>query len=588
MLLLNKTLWKMAKELWGWIAVIAALKFVVLIGTAAFAKVISGFLGDFGSPALTPGLAIRAAFAAFLTAVVILAAELLTGEAESRCGAKARQSLRTQIFSKVLDLDVGNIEKIGAVSAITSSASGVEAMQIYYGQYLPGLLYSIAAPIYLFFQIREASLPSAALLFVVSFFLLPVNNIFRKHIERLKTQYWESLEDLTGYYMESVQGLTTFKLYRQDGERRAVLEEKSKSFGDKTMDMMRVNFLSFLLTDGLIYGAVTGSLFIAARQIAAGSLDFSGGVMTLMLSFSFFGSVRQLMNVTHTALAGVAAAERVSELLSIESERPYNPALSVERTPYDGIRMENVSFSYEGREHTLTDISLDIARGRVTALAGLSGCGKSTTASLLMRFMDVNKGRILLNGKEYTSFLPEELRKQVIIVPQTVSLFSGTVADNLRIAAPDASDKELLDALGEVRLSKWIEESPKGLLTEVGDAGGRLSGGQKQKIGIARALLCRAEYIIFDEATSSVDRESEEEIWDCIRRLAKLRTLIIISHRLSTIAQADCIYVLSGGRLVQRGTHSALMAEGGLYKELVDEQARLEGRREDLENVGKA
>ena len=207
----------------------------------------------------------------------MLCAELLTGEAEYRCTAKARQVLRTGIFSKVLELDVGNIEKIGPVSAITSSVDGVESMQIYYSKYLPGLLYSLIAPVYLFFQLREVSLIPALLLFVISFILLPVNNVFRKHIEVLKTEYWNSLEDLTGYYLESVQGLTTLKLFGRDEDRTRVLAAKSTQFNNKIMDVMKVNFSSFLLTDGLIYGGVAAAACVAAKQVLSGKISFSDG-----------------------------------------------------------------------------------------------------------------------------------------------------------------------------------------------------------------------------------------------------------------------------------------------------------------------
>ena len=182
MLLLNRTLLHMAKGLWRWIFLITALKLAVLAGLAAFAGIISGFLGNIASPAMTVSDAGRAVLSALLTAAAMLLLELLTGEAEYRCTAKARQTLRTGIFSKVLELDVGNIEKIGPVSAITSSVDGVESMQVYYSQYLPGLLYSLIAPVYLFFQLREVSLIPAVLLFAVSVLLLPVNNIFRRHI----------------------------------------------------------------------------------------------------------------------------------------------------------------------------------------------------------------------------------------------------------------------------------------------------------------------------------------------------------------------------------------------------------------------
>lgn len=581
MLLLNRTLIKMAKGLWGWIVGIAALKMVTLMGTAAFARIISGYLGNVDSPSLSWQQARSAIFSAFVAALAMLLAELLTGEAEYRCTAKARQSLRTQIFSKVLELDVGNVEKIGPVSAITSSVDGVEAMQIYYSKYLPGLLYCLCAPIYLFFQMRTASLPVAAMLFVISMGLMPLNNVFRKHIEKLKTEYWSSMEDLTGYYLESVQGLTTLKLYGQDERRTAVLKEKSFAFNRKIMEVMRVNFSSFLLTDGLIYGSVVAATAIVGSQLALGRVTFSAALMVLLLSFGFFGSVRQLMNATHSALAGVSAAEKVSTLLQIDTTRPYDPKAPREPNAFDGIRLENVSYSYEGRKSALRNVSLTVPRGKITALVGLSGCGKSTVAGLLMRFFDPATGKITMEGQDYISFTPEELRRRIIMVPQSVSLFSGTLAENLRIAAPQATDEELWEALEQVRLKDWALAQPAGLETDVGDGGGKLSGGQRQKIGIARALLCQAEYIIFDEATSSVDIESEQEIWSCMDELAATRTLIIISHRLSTIRGADVIYVLAGGQIAQQGDHHQLMERQGLYRQLVEEQAALEKMGEE-------
>lgn len=582
MLLMNRTLLRMAKGLWGWIFAITLLKLVTLAGTAGFARILSGFLGNLSSPHMTAVQAGSAILSALIMALVMLGSELLTGEAEYRCTAKARTRFRADIFTKVLDLDVGNIEKIGPVSAITSSVDGIESMTVYYSKYLPGLLYCLIAPFYMFFQLRSASPAVAVVLLVISFILMPVNNLFRKHIENLKGEYWSSLEDMTGYYLENVQGLTTLKLYGQDELRTDGLCEKAYHFNSKIMAVMKVNFSSFLLTDGLIYTSVILALAMAGWQLAAGTIDFSATLMILMLSFSFFGSVRSLMNATHSALAGVSAADKAEKLMEIDTNRPYDPNLPKEKNAFDGIRMEHVSFSYTGRCAALKDISIDIPRGKVVALAGLSGCGKSTVASLLMRFSDLDSGRILLEGRDYTSLDPESLRKRIIMVPQFVTIFSGTIADNLRLAAPNATEQEMLDALKDVHLLDWVISQPDGLDTNVGDAGGKLSGGQRQKIGIARALLCRAEYIIFDESTSSVDMVSEQEIWNCIRKLSLTRTLVIISHRLSSIENADHIYVLDGGTIAEHGIHADLMSNNGLYHRLVEEQSALEEHGETL------
>jgi len=246
---------------------------------------------------------------------------------------------------------------------------------------------------------------------------------------------------------------------------------------------------------------------------------------------------------------------------------------------FSGIRLRNICFSYTGRKDVLKGIDLDIERGKVTALVGRSGCGKSTVAGLLMRFFDPavqGESSITIDGVDYRCFSPEDLRKQISMVPQQVGIFSGTIAENLRVAKPDASDEELWDVLDQARLKDWAVSQSEGLNIDVGDGGVKLSGGQRQKIGIARVLLSPAPYLIFDEATSSVDVGSEQDIWACIAGLARTRTLIIISHRLSTIKNADTIYVVENGRMAEKGNHAELLEQGKIYKELVREQEVLE------------
>ena len=577
MLFINKTLMKLAKGLWGWIFAITGLKLITLVGITLFAEVISGFLGNITSPGLTVDTAGTAIGTAFLAAMITLAAELARGEAEFRCSAKTRTGVRKKIFEKILELDAGNIEKIGPVSAITSSVDGAEALQIYYCQYLPGLIYCFIAPFYLFVQLKDISLSAAVLLFLIAIALLPLNNVFRQKIEKLKTQYWDSMEDLTGYYLESVQGLTTFKLFKQDENREKVLSGKATDFNNRVMSFMKVNFTAMVLTNTMIYGGITAAVILSGIMLAKGSISLSSALMILLLSYGFFDSFKSLMSVSHTAMSGVAAAEKIEKLLAMDTTRPYSPSIPKQANAFDGIQLEHIFYSYSGRKISLQDINISIPKGKITALCGLSGCGKSTVAGLLMRFFDPSSGKISLEGRNYISFTPEQLRQNIIMVPQTVSIFSGTVAQNLRMAKKDASDEELLEVLDKVRLKEWIENQPDGLNTDVGDAGGKLSGGQRQKIGIARALLCNAEYIIFDEATSSVDMDSEREIWNCIDSLSHTRTLIIISHRLSTIKNADSIYVLDGGKIVESGRHDELMKQSGLYYRLVTEQAELEG-----------
>jgi ATP-binding cassette subfamily C protein len=579
MLLINKMLLKMAKGLWSWIIVITLLKMLVLAGTAGFAKTLSGFLGNITDPSLSVREFSQAALWALLNALLILAGELLTGRAEYLCAAKARISLRRRIFEKILLLDVGKIEKTGGPGAVLAAAvDGVEAMQLYYVKYLPGLCYCFLAPGYLFFRLEAASRKTAFFLLAVTLILVPANNLFRGIVQKLKDRYWTSFRNLTAYYLESLQNLTAIKLFNQDERRTETLKARADDFNCGIMAVMRSNFRSFLFSDGVIYTSIGIAALIVTGQIKNGTVPLSSGLLTLMLSYSFFTSIRQLMSAAHQALAGIAASQNIAEFLDIDPSRPSKPfETRPEKDGFTGIRLSNVAYSYTGREPAVQDISLDIPKGKVTALAGPSGCGKSTLAGLLARFFDpLPGGTITMEGTDYLCFSPDELRRRISMVPQQVGIFSGSVADNLRIAKPGAGEAEMLEALDLAGLKNWVLSLPEGLAADVGDGGAKLSGGQRQKIGIARVLLRDAPYIIFDEATSSVDPESEREIWACIANLARTRTLIIISHRLSAIRNADVIYVLEKGRLTGGGRHQELMARNGLYRQLVLEQEALE------------
>ena len=574
MLLLDKTLLKMTKGLWIWIISLVVIRVCSLVMITNFASNISYFLGNMMSPSFTHDEIRNVVIQIIIVSILIFVFQLIQGELEYRAQAAARSSIRQKLFTKTMSLDAGYIEKIGPNSAITSAVDGVEQMQVYFSVYLPSLIFSVIAPVYLFTKIYPSSFFIACILLVVSFVLLPLHNAFRYRIEKLRKSYWKSLEDMTGYYLDSIRGLSTLKLFDQSDKHAEVLGEKADYLNRQINEFMKVNFTSFLVTEGIIYITLFLCVFIAINGFVNKTMDLSSVLMILLLGYSYFGSIRQLMSATHDALTAVSAATRAEEILAVESEKIRQ---NKKQDSYqEGILLKDVSFSYEGRKEVLQNINIKIEKSKTTALVGLSGCGKSTIASMLMKFIYPSSGAIYLNGKDYACMNREEIAKYIVMVPQTVSLFNDTIRNNLLLANPFASDEQLWQVLHEVSLDKHIQKMSDGLDTMVSEFGSNLSGGQKQMMGIARALLTDAEYIIFDEATSAVDPESEKIIWDCINKLSKKRTLIIISHRLSAIRNADQIIVLRAGVVEEIGSHDELMKNHGLYRDLVEEQNKLE------------
>jgi len=574
MLLLDKTLLKMTKGLWIWIISLVVIRVCSLVMITNFASNISYFLGNMMSPTFTHDEIRNVVIQIIIVSILIFVFQLIQGELEYRAQAAARSSIRQKLFTKTMSLDAGYIEKIGPNSAITSAVDGVEQMQVYFSVYLPSLIFSVIAPVYLFTKIYPSSFFIACILLVVSFVLLPLHNVFRYRIEKLRKSYWKSLEDMTGYYLDSIRGLSTLKLFDQSDKHAEVLGEKADYLNRQINEFMKVNFTSFLVTEGIIYITLFLCVFIAINGFVNKTMDLSSVLMILLLGYSYFGSIRQLMSATHDALTAVSAATRAEEILAVESEKIRQ---NKKQDSYqEGILLKDVSFSYEGRKEVLQNINIEIEKSKTTALVGLSGCGKSTIASMLMKFIYPSSGAIYLNGKDYACMNREEIAKYIVMVPQTVSLFNDTIRNNLLLANPFASDEQLWQVLHEVSLDKHIQKMSDGLDAMVSEFGSNLSGGQKQMMGIARALLTDAEYIIFDEATSAVDPESEKIIWDCINKLSKKRTLIIISHRLSAIRNADQIIVLRAGAVEEIGNHDELMKNHGLYRDLVEEQNKLE------------
>jgi ATP-binding cassette subfamily C protein len=530
------------------------------------------------SEELTPQILINAVLVMSLIALVRFIGNLIDGELAYKCSADLRIDLRHKIYKKMLELGIGYSESMGTSNAVTASVDGIEALETYFSKYLPALIYCFIAPFILFTRIIGPAPEAAWVLLVASLIVLPINQLFRKVVRLLKGEYWSKFANLNTYYYDSLEGLNTFVLYDSDEKRREDLSKKCWDFRNITMKVLRLNFNSVIISEMIIYISSAIAIIFISQNFVVGGFGFGRAIFLLLLADTFFAPVRDLMSTGHSAMNGVAAAENVFGLLKLKSDRENLPVIdNTENAKEAGFNLIDVSFQYNAERKILKNISMAIEKGKVTAIVGQSGCGKSTIANLLMRFYDAESGKISLAGQDIRTRDPQEIHQKVCIVPQNTYIFTGSIVDNLKMAKRDATVEEMMKALDMVNLSGFVKEQPEGLDTNIGEGGCKLSGGQKQKLGIARAILMSADFYIFDEATSNVDVESEDDIWNCIGKLAKQNTLVVISHRLSTIKKADYIYVMEQGEIKEKGNHEGLMKKQGLYYLMVTEQESLEG-----------
>ncbi len=578
MLLINRKLIELAKPSGKWIFSMVFVKLALLFTVLYIFSITGRIQGLLYSKELTPQLLLNAVLVMSLIALIRLIGNLIDGELAYKCSADLRIDLRHKIYKKMLELGIGYSESMGTSNAVTASVDGIEALETYFSKYLPALIYCFIAPFVLFFRMNGAAPEAAWVLLVASLIVLPINQLFRKVVRLLKGEYWSKFSNLNTYYYDSLEGLNTFVLYDSDEKRREDLSKKCWDFRSITMKVLRLNFNSVIISEMIIYISSAIAIVFISQNFVAGGFSFGRAIFLLLVADTFFAPVRDLMSTGHSAMNGVAAAENVFGLLKLKSERENLAVVENEKSKEeDGFVLEDVSFQYNSDRQILKNISMSIEKGKVTAIVGQSGCGKSTIANLLMRFYDAESGKISLDGQDIRTWDPQEIHKKVGIVPQNTYIFTGSIVDNLKMAKTDATVEEMMKALEMVNLSGFVKRQPEGLDTNIGEGGCKLSGGQKQKLGIARAILMNADFYIFDEATSNVDVESEDDIWNCIGKLARSNTLVVISHRLSTIRKADLIYVMAAGQIKEKGNHEALMKKRGLYYFMVTEQESLEG-----------
>ena len=499
--------------------------------------------------------------------------------------SEVKKILREKIYEKLLNIGVNYNKFISTSSVVQIGVDGVEALEIYFGRFLPQLFYSALAPLTLFVVVSFISF-KVALVLLICVPLIPLTIMaVMKIAKKLLSKYWGVYTNLGDSFLENLQGLTTLKIFDLDEEKNKEMNEDAENFRKITMRVLLMQLNSITIMDLVAYGGSAVGILIAISQFRSGIITPGGLLIIILLSAEFFLPMRLLGSLFHVAMNGISASDRIFDLLDIEVEE--KPSLSDEQMKsLDNIdiKLENVSYSYDKKRTILENINIDIKEKQTVAFVGESGSGKSTITSLLLKIDEVDKGAITFNGINLNDIPFDVLNKKVGFINHNAYIFNTTIRENIKMGKKDATDEEIYAVLKEANLDSFVKKLPNKLDTKVGEGGNLLSGGQKQRLCLARTIIKNPDIYIFDEATSNIDVESEEKIWESIEKLSKDKTVIIISHRLLNVKNADTIYMLENGVIAESGNHNELMLKGGVYKKLVDHQNDLENIYNELES----
>lgn len=556
------------KNIWGmvltqWVMLIANV--VLMLQTATF---IAGMVRGENLQNQSIRLLVTLAVVGVVRSLMSLLNSKLSFEASKQ--VKAR--LRTMVYEKMMRLGSSYKEYFQTSEVVQITTEGVEQLEIYFGKYMPQFFYSMLAPVTLFVIVGTMSLKVAVVL-LICVPLIPLSIVaVQKFAKKMLAKYWGTYTEMGDSFLECLQGLTTLKIYQADERYAKRMDEEAEKFRKVTMRVLIMQLNSISIMDLVAYGGAAVGIILSILEYQKGVIGLAQCFFIIMISAEFFLPLRLLGSFFHIAMNGNAAADKIFRLVDLEEDQGEKSAQMEGES--DEIAFSNVSFSYEAKKKVLEGISFRAGHG-LTALVGESGCGKSTTTLLLMGDRRADEGQIFIGDMPIDKMDLKALRRKITRIRHDSYLFAGTIRENLLMGKEDATETQMKEALREVNLLDFVEKSG-GLDFVLLEKASNLSGGQKQRLSLARALLHDTPIYIFDEATSNVDVESENDIMAVVRKLAKTKTVLLISHRLANVVSADQIYVLKDGMIVEKGQHGALCKEDGYYHRLFRQQSALE------------
>ena len=574
-MMINKRLINMVSESKKYVAGNVILQWCSLAANIAMMTSITFLLQD---------LFLKTADTKSITTTVIVAAialiiRFVCTTFSSRMGylsSKAvKKTLREKIYRKLLKLGPSYKEDVKTSEVVQVAVEGVDQLETYFGAYLPQFFYAMLAPLTLFVYLYFVNIPSAIVL-LVCVPLIPVAiAAVQTWAKKLLSKYWGQYTALGDTFLENLQGLTTLKIYQADGFKNDEMNRESEKFRKITMKVLTMQLNSITIMDLIAYGGAALGVIMAVTQYSDGHVSLAGCLLIILLAADFFIPMRLLGSFFHIAMNGMSASDKIFRLLDLPEPEEKTGKIADDCS----VVCSDLYFSYEEDREILHGVNMNFAKGTFTSIVGESGCGKSTVAAILMGRNKGYTGSVTVGGMSLADISEESLMKNFTYISHQSYLFKGTVKDNLLMGKPDATDKEMWEVLQRVNLAEFLKNE-KGLDTCLTERAENLSGGQRQRLALARALLHDSPVYIFDEATSNIDVESENDIMREIHELAKTKTVILISHRLANVTSSDNIYVMKNGAVAELGQHEKLLQQNGVYADLWNAQ-------QSLENYGK-
>ncbi len=515
--------------------------------------------------------AVGGAFLALLA--IITARALLAWGSEVtafRVAARVKTTLRERLFDHLVALGPTYARGERTGELVTTAVDGIESLEAYYSQYLPQLVLAALVPLAMLAVVFPLDVLSGIVLLLTAPLIPLFMLLIGSAADLLTRRQYAALRVMSAHFLDVLQGLTTLKIFGRSRDQIAAIARVSQQFRDTTLGVLRVAFLSAFALEMI---ATISTAIIAVEiglRLLYGWIEFEPAFFILVLAPDVYLPLRLLGTRFHAGMSGIAAAQRLFEILATTGDRRPTPADAGQRASRSGhIRFDDVHYAYDDARPALAGVSFAIARGERVALVGYTGAGKSTVVSLLLRFIEPTRGEIVCDGVPLRAFAPDDWRARVAYVPQHPYLFADTIAANIRLARPNASLDDVTRAARLAHADEFIRALPRGYATPLGERGARLSAGQAQRLALARAFLKDAPLLILDEATSSLDVETEALVQDALTRLLRDKTALIVTHRLNTAARADRLIVLHEGRVAEQGTHADLLARRGVYYRLV-------------------